>query len=175
MRKTKKITVSAMMCALGIAFMTVGYFVEALDLTACALVSLIVALVYVEIGSPYTYLVWICTSLLSFLFFSAKPSLWLTYFLVFGIYPILKAYIEKLIRPLWIVLKLVYLNAVLVALFFIFEFVFMTPFFDVEGTWIKAAVWALMNVAFIAYDLFITVLMRLYALKYRKIFSKFFK
>ena len=164
-----------MMCALSIAFMTVGYFVEALDLTACALVSLVVALIYVEIGSPYTYLVWICTSLLSFIFFSAKPSLWLTYFLVFGIYPILKAYIEKLRRPFWIILKLCFLNVILVALFFIFEFIFMTPFFDVETNLLKTAIWILMNVAFIAYDLFITVIMRLYVIKYRKIFAKFFK
>ena len=164
-----------MMCALSLAFMTVGYFVEALDLTACALVSLVVALVYVEIGSPYTYLVWVCTSLLSFIFFSAKPSLWLTYFLVFGIYPILKAYIEKLRRPLWIILKLAFLNMILTALFFIFELIFMTPFFDVETNLIKTAIWILMNVAFIAYDLFITVIMRLYVIKYRKIFAKFFK
>ena len=157
-----------MMCALSIAFMTVGYFVEALDLTACALVSLVVALIYVEIGSPYTYLVWICTSLLSFIFFSAKPSLWLTYFLVFGIYTILKAYIEKLRRPFWIILKLCFLNVILVALFFIFEFIFMTPFFDVETNLLKTAIWILMNVAFIAYDLFITVIMRLYVIKYRK-------
>ena len=164
-----------MMVALGVAFMTVGYFVEALDLTACALVSLIIAMLYIEIGSPYTYLVWICTSLLSFLFFTAKPSLWLTYFLVFGIYPILKAYIEKLPRILWIVLKLVYINITVTALFFIFEFIFMTPFFEVEKNIFKIGIWVLINIAFMAYDLFITVLMRLYFLKYRKIFSKLFK
>ena len=39
MRKTKKLTVGAMMIAMGVLFMTLGYFVEALDLTVAAMLS----------------------------------------------------------------------------------------------------------------------------------------
>ena len=40
---------------------------------------------------------------------------------------------------------------------------------------VNAALWVLINVAFIAYDMFITVAVRLYVLKYRKIFARFLK
>ena len=79
-----------MMVALGVVFMTIGAFVPSLDMTSAALTSLIVVLIFIEIGSPYTYLVWLATSLIGFIFFSGS-AVWLQYLLVFGIYPILKA------------------------------------------------------------------------------------
>ena len=63
MSSTKKLALSAMLVALGSVFMIIGSFVEVLDLTVCALASLIVAFAYLEIGSPYTWLIWLATSL----------------------------------------------------------------------------------------------------------------
>ena len=63
MSQTKKITLSALMVALGTVFMVIGAVVEVLDLTVCALSSLLVVFVFLEIGSYYPWLVWICTSL----------------------------------------------------------------------------------------------------------------
>ena len=153
MRKTKKITLSAMIVALSVALMTLGGFVEVLDLSAAALASVLVAFVYIEIGSPYTWLVWLCTSLASFLIFPGS-MLWIEYFLIFGVYPILKAYIERLPRGVWLPVKLVYINCVLIAVIFAFRFVFKTSIFIVDKTWIKVFIYALMNVAFVAYDTF---------------------
>ena len=73
-----------MMIALGVVFMVLGAVVDVLDLTACAISSLLVVFVYLEIGSPYTWLVWMCTSLLSFVFFPGK-ALWIEYLMIFGI------------------------------------------------------------------------------------------
>ena len=163
-----------MMVALGTVFMTLGAFVEVMDLTVCALASLIVAFVYIEIGAPYTWLVWLCTSLATFLCFSGSV-LWVEYLFVFGIYPILKAYIERLPRFLWLVFKLVFVNAVIWLMVLVCEMVLGVPFFGGETVWINVMVYAVMNVAFVAYDLFITVLVRLYLVKYRHRFSKFLK
>ena len=174
MRKTKKITLSAMIVALSVALMTLGGFVEVLDLSAAALASVLVAFVYIEIGSPYTWLVWLCTSLASFLIFPGS-MLWIEYFLIFGVYPILKAYIERLPRGVWLPVKLVYINCVLIAVIFAFRFVFKTSIFIVDKTWIKVFIYALMNVAFVAYDIFITVLVRLYLEKFRHRFKHLLK
>ena len=163
-----------MMVALSVAFMTLGYFVETLDLTVAAFASLVVAVVYVEIGSPYTYLVWICTSVLSLIFFPGSV-LSCEYFLVFGIYPILKGFIEKLPRVFWILVKLLYINLILIVLMLVMEKLLLIPFFTVGELWMKVGIWLLINVAFVAYDLFITVIMRLYMAKYRKVFAKFLK
>ncbi len=174
MRTTKKITLSAMLAALSVALMTLGAFVEVFDLTVCAFASVIMAFVYIEIGRPYTFLVWLTVSLLSFIFFSGSV-LWVEYLVVFGIYPILKAYIEKLPKWSWIILKLVYVNAVVWIIFLACELLLGIPFFGEDKLWMKIATYVLINVAFIAYDIFITVLVRFYLTRLRHRFSRFLK
>ena len=166
MRATKKLTLSSILTALGAVIMALGAMVEVLDLSVCVLASLIVVFIYLEIGSPYTWLTWLATSLISFLIFPGK-TVWLNYFLIFGVYPLLKAYIEKLPRAVWLLIKLCYANAVIVAMFFLMELVFGVPLFEKDALWLKAVLYVVINVAFIAYDLFITMAVRIYFLKIR--------
>ena len=183
MRGTKKITISAAVVALSALFLALGAFVDVLDLSACALASVLVVFVYIEIGSPYTYLVWLCTSLIAFLFTSGNPLIAAEYFTVFGIFPILKAYIEKLPKALWLVLKLVYINIVLVCALLFFELLFGVPFFDTEGISffgldmriIKMGLYLLLNVTFVLYDMLLTVLIRVYLFGFRSRISRFLK
>lgn len=175
MRQTKKITLSAILVAMSVAFMAVGSLIEVLDLSVCAVVSLLVVFVYLEIGGAYPWLLWICTSVLAFIICPNK-LLAVEYFLVFGVYPILKAYIERLPRMLWWPVKLAFMNIVIWALFFIVEFIFGLNIFETEGGFIwKVALYVLMNVAFIVYDMFITIMVRLYYEKFRKRFLRFLK
>jgi hypothetical protein len=155
-----------MLVALGTVLMVVGSYVGVLDLTVCALVSLLVAFVCVEIGTPYNWLVWLTTSLITVVI---PPSrmIGLLYFLVFGIYPILKGYIERAPRVLWYVFKLVFINAILALLSFAYEFIFKVPLVPIDNKYIVVGVYAVMNIAFIAYDMFITVMIRVYFGKFR--------
>ena len=173
-RQTKKLTLSAMAVALGVVFMALGYFVEALDLTSAALCSLIMVFMYIEIGSPYTWLTWAATTLLGFVFFSSS-FVWITYGLVFGIYPIIKAYIEKLPRWLWIILKLLYANATFAALAVISEALFGVPLISAENKVVLALLWGGLNLAFILYDICITVCVKLYFSRIRGKISKLLK
>lgn len=174
MRNTKKITLSSLLVALGVIFMSLGAVIEVVDLTACAVASLLVVFAYLEIGNPYSWLIWLCTSLISLLMFPGS-FVWLNYLGVFGIYPILKAYIEKAPRFLWWILKLVYINIVIWAMIFLVELIFSVPFFDTELWIMRVALYLLINVAFIAYDLFITVMVRIYFGKIRQKFIRFLK
>ena len=175
MRQTKKITLSAILVALGVAFMVLGAMVEVMDLSVCALASLLVVFVYIEIGSPYTWLVWICTSLISAIIFPGS-ILWVEYLFVFGIYPLIKAFIERIPkRVFWWPVKLLYFNAVIWALFCIVELIFGLPFFEGDNILWKAGLYLLMNVAFVAYDIFITVMVRFYFDKLRRRFLRFLK
>ena len=182
MKQTKKITVSAMAVALGVVFMTLGFFVEALDLTVAALCSIIMLFVFIEVGKPYTFLVWLCTSLLGALFFTGS-LVWVTYFLVFGIYPIVKAYIERAKRIFWLPLKLVFFNISALILISVSEFILGIPFFGeiniplFEGKeWIfKALVYVLLNLAFVVYDIFLTLMVKAYFLRVRPRISKIIK
>ena len=165
MRQTKKITLSAILVALGVAFMALGAVLDVLDLSVCALASLLVVFVYLEIGSPYTWLVWLCTTLITAIIFPGRVML-VEYVLVIGIYPIIKAYIERLPRFLWWGVKLVFFNIIVWALFLVVEFILGIPFFEGDSFIWKAALYVLMNVPFVAYDMFIPDMVRLYFEKF---------
>lgn len=165
MSQTKKITLSAMMVALGTVLMRLGVYIEVLDLTICALASLMVVFIFLEVGSYYPWLVWICTSLATAL--TGAGIVALEYFLVFGIYPLLKSFIEKLPRWTWFIIKIVFINIIIWIIFLLSRLIFNQNFFGEETFIMNLVVYVLMNVAFIAYDFFITVMVRFYYLKIR--------
>ncbi len=174
MSQTKKITLSAMMVALGTAIMVLGAVIEVLDLSVCALASMLVVFIYLEIGSYYPWLVWICTSLATALIFPGT-AIWVEYLFVFGIYPLIKAYIERLPKWSWIIVKLIYINAVIWGMFLVCEKLLGIPFFDEGSEILMIITYVLMNVAFIMYDICIVVLVRFYQIKLRPRFKKFLK
>jgi hypothetical protein len=173
MKTTKKLTLSATLVAMGTLFGVFGAVLDVFDLTASALSSLLVAFAYIEIGSPYTWLIWLCTSALNFVLFPGK-FMWLSYLLLFGVYPILKGYIERLKKPLWLILKLVFANIASLITFLVSSFVMGVPFIE-EGTRLAemnptlayGILLFLANIAFVAYDYFLTVLVRYYLAKLR--------
>ena len=172
MRETKKLALSALLVALGTVFMMLGSFVEVLDLTVCALASVIIAFVYVELGSPYTWLVWLATSLCTAVL---GGVLWMEYLLIFGIYPILKAYIEKLRHGAWIPLKLLFANVACVLIHLLSKLVIGTSLFDAESRLMVILTVVIMNVAMIAYDYFLNVMVRFYYDKLRDRVKRFLK
>ncbi len=181
MKQTKKLTLSAMIVALGTVFMVIGAVVEVFDLTAVALASALVAFVYIELGSPYTWLVWICTTLTTFIFYQHSP-MWFIYLVLFGVFPILKGYIEKLPRVFWWPIKLVFGNCAFVLMLFGIKLITGLPFinpdeaiFGITGRALYVVTWILLNVAFVAYDFFITVMVRYYLEKLRVKFRKILK
>ena len=159
MRPTKKITISAMTTAIGAALMAIGAVWELVDMSLAAFASFLVVFILIEVGSPYTWLVWITTSLITFLFFPGS-TIWLMYF-VFGVFPILKYYIEKLKRFFWFPLKLVYVNLCIIALMYAMELIFGLPLFETDFLILKVALYVVLNLAFFAYDRLLTLLIRL--------------
>ena len=180
MRETKKLTVSAMVVALGVLFMTLGAVFSVLDLSCAVLASLLVSFVYIEIGSPYTWCVWLATSLLSFVLFPGS-LMWLVYLAVFGIFPIIKGYIERLPRWCWLIIKLAFLNAMLTLLVLFSEALVGQSFFgDISDiplapTVVYIALWILMNIAFVLYDRMIVVLVLFYEKRLRPRFKNLLK
>ncbi len=179
MKDTKKLTLSAMIVAIGTLFMVLGAVIEVLDLTAVALASALMAFVYIEIGSPYTWGVWLATTALTFILYQ-HSVMWFVYLVLFGIYPIIKAYIERLPRPLWFPIKLLFGNAAFILMLLGVSFITGMPFIDTSESFLGISdkalyfvAFVLINLAFIAYDFFITVMVRYYLEKLRPRFSKF--
>ena len=178
MKTTKKLTVSAMAVALGTVFMVVGAVFEVMDMTASALASLLVAIIYVEVGSPYTFLVWIATTLTTALLYPGS-AMWIMYLLLFGIYPIVKGYIERLPRTLWLILKLLFGNLMMALIFLGCSFILGIPLdmelFGLPTGAVYAIFAVLVNLALILYDLFLTVLIRFYMVKLHPVLRKVLK
>ena len=174
MSQTKKLTLSAMMVALSTAIMLLGAVVEVFDLSVCAIASLLVVFIYLEVGSYYPWLVWICTTLATALIYPGS-AIWVEYALIFGLYPLIKAYIERMPRWSWLIVKLIYINVVIWGIFCVCEFLLGIPFFEEGGQILAIITYVLSNVAFVAYDFFIMVMVRFYFDKLRPRFKKFLK
>ena len=163
-----------MAVALGTVIMALGAIIEVVDLSLAAIASLLTVIILIEVGGGYPWLVWLGTSLATFLVFPGS-TVWLMYF-AFGVFPILKYYIEKLKRPLWFILKLLYVNLMAISLIYLVELIFGLPFFE-EGSLliVKVLVYLLLIVAFFAYDRLLTLFARLYADRLRQRFKQLFK
>ena len=161
---------------LGVLFMTLGAYIEVLDLTSSALCSCLMAFVFIEIGASYALSVWLGTSLLGFLFFS-HSLVWVTFLIVFGIYPIAKAYIEKLKRPFWVPAKLLVFIVSSTVMILVSELLLGIPFFGDELNipffeenviLFKALIYVFLIIALFVYDYFMTVMVRFYFERIRK-------
>ena len=181
MRTTKKLTLSAMMTALSTVILLLSSLFGLMELTVGAITSLLVVFVIIEVKGAYPWLVWLTTSLISLLLFPSK-TIGAAYLLVFGVYPILKVYFERLPRVFSLLVKFAYISVILATFIFLSELLLGVPFFeempDIAPTlqlWVKVGIVALFYIAFFAYDMFITVLVRLYFLKFRDKFKRLFK
>ena len=145
-----------------------------MDLSVCAFASLIVVFVYLEIGVPYALGVYLATALISMMIIPSK-LIFFEYFFVFGIYPLLKAFVERLPRWSWIAIKFVFVN-VIIWLITLFCALFLSyDFIEGDTLLLKAGFYILMNVAFFAYDYFITVMVRFYYDRLRQRFKRFLR
>ncbi len=169
--------------ALTVVFMSLGAFVEVLDLTAAALCSVIMMFVFIEVGKPYTFCVWLGASLLGAVLLP-HSFVWISYLLVFGIYPIIKSYVERTKRPLWIVLKFVYFNACAILMILASEYILGVPFFTndlnipllEDNTYIlQAVIYILLIAAMFVYDVFMTFAARFYFVTLRQRIQKILK
>ena len=174
MRKTKKLTLSAVLVAMGVALMALGTVTEVLDLSASVLASMLVAFVCIEIGAPYHLLVWLATSTLSMLLFpfSLAP---ISYLVAFGLWPILKGYAERAPRVFWIPIKLLFAT-VAIALVGLYTYLLTgLPLVLSDKLWLTVATYLLLYVAFMLYDVCITRLVRYYLVRLRPRFQHLLK
>lgn len=163
-KKTRRLAISAILAALGVAILYLGALVEVLDLSVAAIASLLCVLAVLEMGGAWPWLIYCVIAVLSLVLLPSKSAA-VIFALFAGYYPILKAYYERL-RPLlsW-VLKLVNFNAALTVIlllsrFFVAETVIFKP-------WYYVVLYVLGNIVFVLYDVALTRLISMYLHKLR--------
>lgn len=162
MKKTKKLVFSAILSALAVVFMYIGALFDVLDLSVAALASMCVALVLVELGARWAFLVYAVVSVLSFLLLPAKtPAILFCGFL--GFYPIAKSVFERRLHgALQWLLKLILLNICVGVMLLVLRL------FTVSTAWFEALTLVLANFVFIVYDIALSRLLRAYVFAWRK-------
>ena len=163
MKKTKKIATSAVLCALSVIILYFGAVIDVMFLTMAAMASLIVVYAVIEIGGSYPWLIYSATSLLSILLLPNKlPAI--TYFIFAGVYPIIKAYAERLPLVIAWIAKLAMFNVCLTGLIFISKSLMGLE--DLTFGF-SPAVYVVGNLIFLLFDYVLSKMILLYMIKLR--------
>lgn len=162
-------TVSAMLCALGVVFLALGSFVEVLDLSVAAIASLLTVYAVIELKGPYPWLIWLVTTIVAFLLLPLKTPV-LFYAILAGYYPILKEKIEKTALPIAWSLKLAVLTISLAVIYILFKAFLPEMLVGLEAWYLLVGLYAASLVAFVLYDICLTKLITVYFVKLQKRF-----
>lgn len=166
MKRIGSVALCGILCAAAMVIMLLGSLISALDLSAAVAAGLTVAVAVIECGMGWAAGLYTATSVLSLVLLPAKtPGLF--YAIIGGIYPIIKAYIERIKNTAvqWAV-KLVGFNVFFTVLIRVGRSVLF-----IEDP-IKWYVYLLGNAAFVLYDIAFSRMAMLYVKKIRRRISK---
>ncbi len=175
MKKNNRITFCAMMSALACAVMLTSYF-PYLTYAIPAMAGLFIMAAVIEIGKKWALLSYISSAVIVFLI--AEPEAKLMYICFLGYYPILKAVIERLRKPVieWI-LKVISFNAAVIIIYCLFASAFGISFddFGVLGKYGAVITLGMGNVVFVVYDIAVARMAMFYNFVIRPKIKKFLK
>lgn len=166
--QTKKLTVCAMLSALGVVLLWLGSAIEVVDISMAVIASLLCVFAVIEYGGSAPWLVFAVTGVLSLILLPQKTPAAM-YLLFFGYYPILKEKLEKR-RPLiaWITKEAVF-NVALILMLVLSRYLLMGSG-ELQSPWIFLAVAVLAEITFPVYDIALTRLISFYLFRLRKRF-----
>ena len=182
-QKTKKLTLSAVICALGVVLLSIGSLVQTVDLSAAALASFMCIFAVIELGGAYPWAIYVVTGLLSVILTPYGMAGWF-YIAFFGYYPMVKEKLERLPKFFSWVLKILVLNVALFLCVLISYFLFfassggglMDAFFKIFGDEGFAEIFAVamvfaVNAVFVIYDIALTSVISMYINRLRHRFK----
>lgn len=172
MRSTKKLTVTALLAALGTVLLTLGSFIEVLDLSMAAIVSCFVVFLRIELGGGYPYLFWAVTSIATLLLVPSSSAGLL--FALLGLYPLAKAVLERRSRFVEWFFKLALASVILAVFVLVAKFVLFLPDAIFSG-WLLPVFLAIALTAFVLYDVALSRLIVFYSFRIRPRISRFLK
>ena len=158
---SKKIAYTGILLALNIILLLLSNIIPINTIFFMGLASFLISIVIMEYGFKLGILFYIASDVLSFLVLSNKAQ-WLIYVFTFGIYGLIKYFVEK-DRPFYIdiLLKLVYVNLITLCLYFILRGIIYIP--------VNMFTILVFQVAFLIYDYVYTLFIDYYEQRLRKI------
>jgi hypothetical protein len=168
-KRTKYLTASAMLSALGVVLLGIGALVEVLDVTTAIAASFLIIYAVIELGGVYPWLIWLVTSSLALILLPQKtPALF--YALFAGFYPIVKEKLERLKSVLSYPLKLLVLHLSLGGIVLVTR-LFFPGLLETDGLWwMPLLLYVACLLCFVVYDIALTRLISYYLIKLQKRF-----
>ena len=155
--KAKELTVSAVLTALTIVILYLNLLLPISTISILTLASALIPVALIRGSIKSSILVYISSSTIGF--FILPLNIILLYILFFGVYGIIKYFIEKINKlPIEIILKIIFFNIILVLSIFVFN-----SFVAIEIT--KLPIYLLFIVAqpvFLIYDYALSLLISFY-------------
>lgn len=175
MKQTKKITLCAMLAALATAIMLLShfpYFVYAIPAAA----GLFIMIAVIETSCSWALGAYLASAFLVFLM--ADPESRLLYIFFFGYYPIVKALLEKMRKPVieWLI-KAVIFNASVLLVYLVFAGFtgISTEEFGELGKYGALILLLAGNVVFVLYDIAVSRMAMFYFARVQPTVRKIFK
>ena len=160
---SKKMAYSGILLGLNILLLLISNLISINTMFFMGLASLIISVIVMEYGVNTGLVFYIASIILSFVVMPNK-SQWLLYTLTFGIYGLVKYFIEKG-RPIYIevILKLIFANLVAVILYLILKNIVIIP--------INIITIIVYQVAFLVYDYVYSLFIEYYNEKIKRIIN----
>ncbi len=153
MSKVNKLTLSSILLAGAVLCLYLASAFPVMSLTLIAIASIITYVAIIECKSLYALMVYIATTALGFLIVPDKSCV-ILYTLLFGAYPFIKHFSEKVkIKALSWLIKLLCVNALIFILYFAFKELLLS---FVPANWLLIFAYLAFNFVFITFDICIT-------------------
>lgn len=160
---SKKIAYSGILLGLNIVLLLISNLISINTMFFMGLASLIISVIVMEYGVNTGVVFYIASIILSFVVMPNKAQ-WLLYILTFGIYGLVKYFIEKG-RSIYteVILKLIFANLVAVILYLILKNIVIIP--------INIITIIVYQVAFLVYDYVYSLFIEYYNEKIKRIIN----
>lgn len=176
MKNATRLAVCGIVTALSVVLLFLGGLSFILAYTMPMLVGLFMIMLRRTFGTSSAWITYAAVSVLSFILVADKECM-LMYVMLFGFYPIIQDYLNKIrVTPARAFIKLLIFNILLLAVQLLLIYVFGIPFLEEgEGKWLIALFAVLMNFLFVMYDKILIILKKIYETKLEKKIKKYFK
>ena len=148
--KTRDISLSGLFAAVAVIILYMGSLIPDFDLAAAAIAGVIPAVICAVTGVANGFMNFLATAILAFILLPSK-RVGVEYLFVFGIYPLMKIYIDRLRKPVVAgIIKALFSNAVIIICMQFFAGLFLAPEF-MGKKWKMLAI-IVLNIVFWIYD-----------------------
>ena len=167
-KEIRFIALASIFSALIVVFITLGTFIEILDITVAAICAIAVHIIRIETNIKYQFLVYITSSILC-LIFTPLSTATIYYIGFFGYYPIIRQKLSKLKKTSRKIICTLLFNAVMFLLMLLFKAVFAL---QNEPPEMYVTLLIMLNVLFFCFDYLLDIFIFIYLKKIRPKFKK---